>query len=212
MTEPSPYFKPILDAMLPSNTFNNKLVYITGGGTGLGKQMALTLSNLGADVIIISRKISVLEKTSKEIESITGRQVFLKIISIMFFVIICLFKVSYYAADIRNVEEISKSVDYCVARYSKLPDIIINNAAGNFISPTERLSLNAFKTIIDIVLIGTFNVTSIIGKRLIAEKKEATFLSILASYIFYGSGYVSAFVCISYTFMSSVNHEKANIG
>ena len=106
-----------------------------------------------------------------------------------------MFQVSYYAADIRNVEEISKSVDYCIAKYSKLPDIIINNAAGNFISPTERLSTNAFKTIIDIVLLGTFNVTSIIGKRLIKEKKEASFLSILASYIFYGSGYVVPSAC-----------------
>jgi len=146
--------------MLPQNTFNNKLAYITGGGTGLGRAIATTLSKLGADVIIVSRKISVLEKTSKEIESITGRQ-----------------------------------VDYCIAKYSKLPDIIINNAAGNFISPTERLSTNAFKTIIDIVLLGTFNVTSIIGKRLIKEKKEASFLSILASYIFYGSGYVVPSAC-----------------
>ena len=110
------YFKPILETMLPENTLKNKLAYITGGGPGLGKQMAITLAQRGADVI-------------------------------------------------------------------------------NFISPTERLSVNAFKTIIDIVLLGTFNVTSIIAKRLIKEKKEAVFLSILASYIYYGSGYVVPSAC-----------------
>ena len=69
------FFKPVVETMLPQNTFVNKLAYVTGGGTGLGRSMALTLSKLGADVIIGSRKISVLEKTSKEIESITGKKV-----------------------------------------------------------------------------------------------------------------------------------------
>ena len=69
------FFKPVVETMLPQNTFVNKLAYVTGGGTGLGRSMALTLSKLGADVIIVSRKISVLEKTSKEIESITGKKV-----------------------------------------------------------------------------------------------------------------------------------------
>ena len=69
------YFKPILETMLPENTLKNKLAYITGGGTGLGKQMAITLAKLGADVIIVSRKENILEKAFKEIELITGKQV-----------------------------------------------------------------------------------------------------------------------------------------
>jgi 2,4-dienoyl-CoA reductase len=75
------YFKANVSPMLPQNTFKNKLAYITGGGTGLGKQMALTLSKLGADVIIVSRKLDILEKTSKEIESITGNQVAILLLS-----------------------------------------------------------------------------------------------------------------------------------
>jgi 2,4-dienoyl-CoA reductase len=71
-----------------------------------------------------------------------------------------------------------------------LPDIIVNNAAGNFISPTERLSSNAFRTIIDIVLNGTANVTLEFGKRLIKANQSANFLAITTTYTQYGSGFV----------------------
>lgn len=73
--ERSLYFKANLTPMLPNGTFNNKLAYITGGGTGLGKSMAIMLSKLGANVIIVSRKQEVLEKAVKEIETITGKRV-----------------------------------------------------------------------------------------------------------------------------------------
>jgi 2,4-dienoyl-CoA reductase len=139
--------------------------------------MALTLSKLGASVLIVSRKQAVLEKTAEEIETLSGN------------------RVDFFPVDIRNAEDITKSVDHCVSVFGGLPDIVINNAAANFISPTERLSPNAVKTVIDIVLLGTFNVTLIIGKRLIAEQKPASFVSIVANYVDNGSGFVVPSSC-----------------
>lgn len=75
------------------------------------------------------------------------------------------------AADVRSPEDVSKAVDSCISKYGGLPHMIVNNAAGNFISPTERLSPNAWRTIVDIVLNGTANVTLEIGKRLIGAKQ-----------------------------------------
>lgn len=115
--------------------------------------MALTLSKLGAKVFITSRREEVLKKASHEISSTTNNAV------------------AYHSADVRHVEQIERSLDQCVKSLGSLPDVIINNAAGNFISPTERLSPNAVKTIVDIVLLGTLNTTLTIGKRLIKEGK-----------------------------------------
>lgn len=91
--------------------------------------------------------------------------------------------------DVRDPVSVENAVSLCVKEYG-LPDIVINNAAGNFISPTERLSTNAWKTITDIVLNGTANVTLNIGKRLIKAEKGAVFLAILATYTTHGSGFV----------------------
>ena len=116
--------------------------------------MAEMLSGLGAKVFIISRKQAVLEKTANEIMSKTGNQV------------------AYFATDIRNVDHVKESINACEKILGDLPSIVINNAAGNFISPTERLSHNAVKSVIDIVLYGTLNVTLTLGKRLIEAKKR----------------------------------------
>ena len=82
-----------------------------------------------------------------------------------------LLQVFAVAADVRSPEDVSKAVDSCVSQCGSLPHMIVNNAAGNFISPTERLSPNAWRTIVDIVLNGTANVTIEIGKRLINAKQ-----------------------------------------
>ncbi len=81
-----------------------------------------------------------------------------------------IFKVLPVAADVRDAEAVKKAAERCIEEIG-LPNIIVNNAAGNFISPTERLSSNAFKTILDIVLLGTANVTLEFGKRLVKEKQ-----------------------------------------
>ncbi|KAK3605737.1 hypothetical protein CHS0354_013535 [Potamilus streckersoni] len=157
--------------MLPEGTFKSKVAFITGGGTGLGKGMAFTLSKLGAQVVITSRKMDVLKKTADEIEKQTGN------------------KVLPLSADVRNPEEVKAAVDECVATFG-LPHVIINNAAGNFISPSERLSPNGWKTVTDIVLNGTAYVTLDIGKRLIAAGQGAAFLAITTIYAESGSAFV----------------------
>jgi 2,4-dienoyl-CoA reductase len=157
--------------MLPDGSFDGKVALITGGGTGLGRAMCTELSRLGATCIISSRKLDVLEKTAAEITAITGNEV----IAI--------------EANVRDSDAVIAAIDEIEARCG-LPDIVINNAAGNFISPSERLSANAWVTIVDTVLNGTARVTLEVGKRLIKAEKGATFLAISTTYATYGSGFV----------------------
>ncbi|KAM7312020.1 2,4-dienoyl-CoA reductase [(3E)-enoyl-CoA-producing], mitochondrial isoform X1 [Ixodes scapularis] len=165
-------FPPVTTPMLPAGTFNSKVALITGGGTGIGKGMTEMFAQLGANVAIVSRKQDVLDKTAREISDKTGR------------------KILPVAADVRDPEAVAAAVDRCEKELG-LPDIVVNNAAGNFISPTERLSANAWRTIVDIVLNGTAIVTLDIGKRLIKAKKGANFLAVSAPYTNFGSGFVA---------------------
>ncbi|NXA45469.1 DECR protein, partial [Nothocercus julius] len=165
------FFPPVQKVMLPPNTFQGKLAFITGGGTGLGKGMTTALSSLGATCAIASRKLDVLKGTAEEISSKTGNKVY---------AIQC---------DVRDPVSVKNAVAELI-QLGGLPDIVINNAAGNFVSPSERLSANAWKTITDIVLNGAAFVTLEIGKELIKAQKGAVFLCITTIYAESGSGYV----------------------
>ncbi|XP_051999553.1 2,4-dienoyl-CoA reductase, mitochondrial [Xyrauchen texanus] len=165
------FFPPLEGAMLLPGTFKNKVAFITGGGTGLGKGMTTTLSSLGAQCVIASRKLDVLKKTAEEISQQTGN------------------KVHAVQCDVRDPASVEAAVNQFVSDVG-LPDVVINNAAGNFISPSEKLSPNAWKTITDIVLNGTAYVTLDIGKRLIKAEKGAAFLAITTIYAESGSGFV----------------------
>ncbi|XP_015341434.1 2,4-dienoyl-CoA reductase [(3E)-enoyl-CoA-producing], mitochondrial [Marmota marmota marmota] len=167
----SKFFPPLQKVMLPPNSFQGKVAFITGGGTGLGKAMTTFLSSLGAQCVIASRKIDVLKATAEQISSQTGN------------------KVHALQCDVRDPDMVHKTVLELI-KVTGLPDIVINNAAGNFISPTERLSPNAWKTITDIVLNGTAYVTLEIGKQLIKAQKGAAFLAITTIYAETGSGFV----------------------
>lgn len=156
---------------LQQDALKGKTVVVTGGGTGLGKAMSVYFSELGANVVITSRKLDVLEETAKEIQGKTGNPVL------------------PVACDIRNTEEIKLVREKAIAIFGQV-DVLVNNAAGNFISPTERLSANAFSTIIDIVLKGTVNCTLEFGKHWIERKQAANVLNIVTTYAFTGSGYV----------------------
>ncbi|MVZ63129.1 SDR family oxidoreductase [Sphingobacterium humi] len=156
---------------LQPNALQGKTIVVTGGGTGLGKAMASYFSALGANLVITSRKLPVLEATAKEIHDKTGNPVL------------------PVACDIRNTDEIHQLRLAAEKEFGKV-DILLNNAAGNFISPTERLSANAFSTIIDIVLKGTVNCTLEFGKNWIEKKQSACVLNIITTYAFTGSGYV----------------------
>ncbi|WP_409151159.1 SDR family oxidoreductase [Sphingobacterium sp. BS-2] len=156
---------------LQKDALKGKTVVVTGGGTGLGKAMSIYFSELGANVVITSRKLDVLEETAKEIQGKTGNPVL------------------PVACDIRNTEEIKLVREKAIEIFGQV-DVLVNNAAGNFISPTERLSANAFSTIIDIVLKGTVNCTLEFGKHWIERKQAANVLNIVTTYAFTGSGYV----------------------
>ncbi len=159
------------EGMLRDDALKGKVILVTGGGTGLGKAMVKYFLELGADVVICSRKMDVLQSTATELEKETGGRVL---------PIVC---------DVREYEQVENVISQTVKAYGKL-DAVVNNAAGNFISPTERLSHRAFDTIVDIVLKGTYYFTLAAGKHWIDSKTKGTFLNIVTTYAWTGSGYV----------------------
>ena len=159
------------EGMLREGALENKVILITGGGTGLGRSMGQYFLKLGAKLVITSRKLDVLESTAREMESEFGSEVL------------------PLACDVREVDQVEKMFADAVSHFGKV-DVVLNNAAGNFISPTERLSSNALNTVLDIVLKGTSNVTLTAGKLWIKEKQPGTFLNIVTTYAWTGSGYV----------------------
>ena len=155
--------------MFDKQLLNDKSIIVTGGGTGLGKSMALRFAELGADLVITSRRKEVIEKTAEELREHGG-------------------KVLAIACDVRDPDQVNDMASQTVNEFGKI-DILLNNAAGNFISPTEDLSPNAFKTVVDIVLNGTFNCTQAAGK-VMREKDGGVILNIVTTYAWTGSGYV----------------------
>lgn len=163
--------------MLRDGALQGMVVIITGGGTGLGLAMARYCLQLGASVCITSRKLDVLTKTADELSKETGGTVL------------------PLACDVRKYEEVETMRDAVIARFGKV-DALVNNAAGNFISPTERLSSKAFQTIIDIVLMGSVNCTLAMGKHWIANgERDKAVLNIVTTYAWTGSGYVVPSAC-----------------
>lgn len=158
--------------MLRDDALKGKVIVVTGGGSGLGKAMTKYFMELGAKVTISSRDLEKLQNTAKELETETGGT--------------CL----AVQCDVRHYEEVENMLAEVLKTYGKV-DVLLNNAAGNFISPTERLSANAFDSVIDIVLKGSKNCTLAFGKHWIDTKQtHATILNIVTTYAFTGSAYV----------------------
>jgi NAD(P)-dependent dehydrogenase (short-subunit alcohol dehydrogenase family) len=158
--------------MLRDNALDNKIVVVTGGGSGLGKAMTKYFMELGAKVAITSRDLEKLKNTASELEAATGG--------------VCL----PLQCDVRHYDEVEAMLQEVLKTFGRV-DVLLNNAAGNFISPTERLSANAFDTVIDIVLKGTKNCTLAFGKHWINAKQESsTVLNIVTTYAWTGSAYV----------------------
>lgn len=158
--------------MLKEGSLKGNVIVITGGGSGLGKAMTTYFLELGAKVVITSRNLEKLESVKLELEEKTGG------------------KVLPIQCDVRHYDQVEAMLSATLNEYGKV-DGLLNNAAGNFISPTERLSSNAFDTIIDIVLKGTKNCTLAFGKHWIDTKqKKATVLNIVTTYAWTGSAYV----------------------
>jgi NAD(P)-dependent dehydrogenase (short-subunit alcohol dehydrogenase family) len=159
------------DKMLRDGALQDKVIVVTGGGSGLGKSMTKYFLELGAAVAITSRDLEKLQNTARELEQETGGK--------------CL----AVQCDVRHYNEVENMLQEVLKAFGKV-DVLLNNAAGNFISPTERLSANAFDTIIDIVLKGSKNCTLAFGKHWIDGKLKGTVLNIVTTYAWTGSAYV----------------------
>lgn len=166
------YSKP----MLKDDALVGETILVTGGGTGLGKSMAKYFLQLGANVIICSRKEDVIKATAAELAAETGG------------------KTLGLVCDVRKYNEIEDVIAQGVATFGSITGLV-NNAAGNFISPTERLSYKAFDIIVDIVLKGSYNTTLALGKYWIENKIQGTVMSIVTTYATTGSAFVVPSAC-----------------
>lgn len=157
--------------MFSPNLLENRNILITGGATGLGRSMAFKFGNLGASIGIMSRNEQRLSGTIEELRK-AG------------------IKAAYHVADVSKPDEIHIAVDSMEKELGNF-NTLVNNAAGNFISPLELLSPNAVDSILNIVLHGTFYCTLDLGKRWIDRKEGGTVLNIVTTYASTGSAYVA---------------------
>jgi NAD(P)-dependent dehydrogenase (short-subunit alcohol dehydrogenase family) len=147
-----------------------KTTLITGGGTGLGRSMALRLAELGAQVALLGRRPEPLQTTAAEIEKAGGRA-------------------AAVPCDIRDSAAVTAAFDAAEQKLGPANQLI-NNAAGNFLCPSEDLSDNGFDSVVKIVLYGSFHCTRELGRRLIARKAPGEVLSIVTTYCNSGSAFV----------------------
>jgi len=157
--------------MFKEGLLKGKRILITGGGTGLGKEIAARYLELGAELWLAGRRGAVLEDTAKELTGKHGG------------------RVRTHSVDIRDAAAVDAMVQRIWDEAGPLTGLV-NNAAGNFISPTKDLSPNGFNAIANIVFHGTFYVTHAVGKRWIAGGNKGTVLSILVTWVHTGSPYV----------------------
>lgn len=151
---------------LPAGTFRESVVVVTGGGTGLGRAMATEFGRLGAQVVIASRKREHLDAGCDAVRS-TGAEVI------------------GVECDIRDPESIAAMFDRATSDFGE-PSVLINNAAANFPVPAESMSPNAWRTVIDITLNGTFLCSREFARRRIDSRKRGSIVSIGASYAWTG--------------------------
>ena len=154
--------------MFEKNLLAGRAVLITGGGTGLGRSMALRLAGLGAKIFLAARREEPLIETCGAIRAAGGTA-------------------AYASCDVRDFAAVEKMIDTAERELGHI-DTLVNNAAGNFIARTEKLSPNAFHAVTGIVLNGTFHCTLALGRKWIAEKKPGNVLSIVTTYAATGSG------------------------
>ena len=150
--------------MLPDRTFDGRVAIVTGGATGIGFAIARELTRLGARVVIASRKEENLKSAAGELGA----------------------NAAYHVVDVRDPEAVEAMAEKVAADFGRI-DILVNNAAGNFIVPSDQLSPNGWNTVINIVLNGTFYCTSAVGKRMIATNSGGAILNIIANYAWTGA-------------------------
>ena len=165
------------DKMFKNDELKNKTILITGGGTGLGKSMATYFLELGANIIIASRKEDVINSAVEELKTLTKKD-----------------NIVGYVCDVRDYVQVEKVINLGIEKFGAINGLV-NNAAGNFISPTERLSHKAFDVITDIVLKGSYNCSLALGKYWIANQIKGNVVNIVTTYSWTGSGYVVPSAC-----------------
>jgi len=163
--------------MFEMNLLGGRSILITGGGTGLGRSMALRMAALGAKMFLVGRREEPLRETAEEIHNTGGTA-------------------AYAAADVRDFAAVEAAVAVAEREFERV-DTLINNAAGNFIARTEKLSPNAFAAVVGIVLRGSFHCTLALGRRWIGARQPGTVLNIVTTYAAAdcGSAYVVPSAC-----------------
>jgi NAD(P)-dependent dehydrogenase (short-subunit alcohol dehydrogenase family) len=163
--------------MFQKDLLNGRTIMITGGGTGLGRAMALRFAELGASVFLVGRRESPLRETADDIRAKGVRA-------------------AHASADIRDFAAVEQAIATAEKELGAV-DTLVNNAAGNFIARTEKLSLNAFNAVVGIVLQGTFHCTLALGRKWIAARQPGTILNIVTTYADAncGSGFVVPSAC-----------------
>ena len=163
--------------MFREDLLKDRAIFISGGGTGLGRSMALRFAGLGARMFLVGRRPEPLKETCDEIHRLGGAA-------------------AYATCDVRDYAAVEAAAGKAGEQFGRI-DTVINNAAGNFMARTERLSPNAFNAVVGIVLNGTFHCTQAFGKKWIAEKLGGNILNIVTTYAAAncGSGYVVPSAC-----------------
>ncbi len=161
--------------MYQAELLRGQTILITGGGTGLGRSMALRFAELGANLFLTARREEPLRDTTEEIRRRGGAA-------------------GWATCDVRDFAAVDAMVEKAQKEFGRV-NVLVNNAAGNFISPTERLSPNGFAAVVGIVLAGSFHCTLALGRRWIENKQPGTILNIVTTYAWTGSGFVVPSAC-----------------
>lgn len=161
--------------MFTDTTLKGKRILITGGGSGLGLSMADHFCRLGADVAICGRTEEKLKKAAEQL-SRHGTKVFT------------------HVADVRDAEGVEAMIERLNKEMGQI-NVLVNNAAGNFLAASEELSANAFRSVVDIVLQGSFNCTMAVGRSLIEANQDGSILNIVTTYTKTGSSFVLPSAC-----------------
>jgi NAD(P)-dependent dehydrogenase (short-subunit alcohol dehydrogenase family) len=155
--------------MFKDDLLAGKVALVTGGGSGLGLTMTRKFLELGARVAILGRSQERLQSAADELSASE--------------------RLSLHMCDVREPDEVERAIAQAYDVHSAI-DIVVNNAAGNFLAATEDLSANAFDAVVRTVLHGTFNVTNVTGRRMIEQKRGGVFLNIITTYAWTGSAFV----------------------